>query len=56
MFAPWRSQKPVHKQKDLISGATHSMWSGALRASSYEPGFRDLALFNRYFLTIKSYT
>ena len=27
MFAPWRSQKSVHKQKEFIS-ATYSKWSG----------------------------
>ena len=37
MFAPWRSQKSVHKQKDLISGNSFNA-SGKLRVSSYGTG------------------
>ena len=46
MFAPWRSQKSVHKQKEFIS-ATYSMWSGKLRVSSYEPGWFSMCSYER---------
>ena len=46
MFAPWRSQKSVLKQKEFIS-ATYSMWSGKLRVSSYEPGWFSMCSYER---------
>ena len=46
MFASWRSQKSVHKQKEFIS-ATYSMWSGKRRVSSYEPGWFSMCSYER---------
>ena len=46
MFASWRTQKSVHKQKEFIS-STYSMWSGKRRVSSYEPGWFSMCSYER---------